>query len=271
MVSTWAWPDESAIPGQDDARQLVLETLEALISRLQEAVVGERIGPSAWERTYRPYFKRLVATAAQRSWTHDSDLLEAVLRQWQPNSRARQMAHDRLRRLWKEAGWAWPTATDRIGDPLGHRRQREASVEVEAVAAEVAPGVLVKVEGMEGAVEAGLEVAQQRVDPAELRQVAGVLPSSDDGLMAAVATLIVLEPPVLDQSMLLTIAAGTAEPIGPACFHQGSLTLLLGAVEPLELRQGKAFLELDRAAGHGQAGTCVPLYGSKVAAAERAG
>ena len=29
---------------------------------------------------------------------------------------------------------------------------------------------------MEGAVEAGLEVAQQRVDPAELRQVAGVLP-----------------------------------------------------------------------------------------------
>jgi hypothetical protein len=47
MVSTWAWPDELAIPGQDDARQLVLETLEALISRLQEAVVGERIGPSA--------------------------------------------------------------------------------------------------------------------------------------------------------------------------------------------------------------------------------
>ncbi len=38
---------------------------------------------------------------------------------------------------------------------------------------------------MEGAVEAGLEVAQQRVDPAELRQVAGVLPTSDDGLMAA--------------------------------------------------------------------------------------
>jgi hypothetical protein len=29
---------------------------------------------------------------------------------------------------------------------------------------------------MEGAVEAGLEVAQQRVDPADLRQIAGVLP-----------------------------------------------------------------------------------------------
>ncbi len=38
---------------------------------------------------------------------------------------------------------------------------------------------------MEGAVEAGVEVAQHRVDPAELRQVAGVLPTGDDGLMAA--------------------------------------------------------------------------------------
>jgi hypothetical protein len=46
------------------------------------------------------------------------------------------------------------TEADRIGDPFGHRRQREASVEAEAVATEV----LIKVEGMEGAVEAGLEV-----------------------------------------------------------------------------------------------------------------
>lgn len=40
---------------------------------------------------------------------------------------------------------------------------------------------------MEGAVEAGLEVAQQCVEPAELRQIAGVLPPppGDDGLMAA--------------------------------------------------------------------------------------
>ena len=38
---------------------------------------------------------------------------------------------------------------------------------------------------MEGAVEAGLEVAQQGVDPAELRQVVGVLATGDDGLMAA--------------------------------------------------------------------------------------
>ena len=36
---------------------------------------------------------------------------------------------------------------------------------------------------MEGAVEAGLEVAKQRVDPAELRQLAGVLPTGDNGLV----------------------------------------------------------------------------------------
>jgi len=38
---------------------------------------------------------------------------------------------------------------------------------------------------MEGAVEAGLEVAEQRVDPAELRQIAWVLPTSDNGLVVA--------------------------------------------------------------------------------------
>jgi hypothetical protein len=57
------------------------------------------------------------------------------------------------------------------------------------------------------------------------------------GLMAAVATLIELEPPAIDQPMPMTIAAGPAEPIGLACLLQGSLTLLLGAVDQLELRQ----------------------------------
>lgn len=37
----------------------------------------------------------------------------------------------------------------------------------------------------ERAVKAGLEVAEQGVDPAELRHVARVLPTGDDGLMAA--------------------------------------------------------------------------------------
>jgi hypothetical protein len=47
--------------------------------------------------------------------------------------------------------------------------------------------------------------------------------------------------------------------------------LLLHAVEPLELRQGETFLELDRAAGHGRTGICVPVYGSAPPYAERAG
>jgi len=73
--------------------------------------------------------------------------------------------------------------------------------------------------------------------------------------MAAAATLIALEPAAIDQPMLMAIAAGTAESIGPARLlwaatatqkPKGS-TLLLGAVEPLELKQGEAFLELDHA------------------------
>jgi hypothetical protein len=47
--------------------------------------------------------------------------------------------------------------------------------------------------------------------------------------------------------------------------------LLLGAVEPLERRQGETFLELDRAAGDKQAGIYVPLYDSRAANAGRAG
>ena len=38
---------------------------------------------------------------------------------------------------------------------------------------------------MEGAVEARLKVAQQGVDPTELRQVVWVLPPSDNGLLVA--------------------------------------------------------------------------------------
>jgi hypothetical protein len=64
---------------------------------------------------------------------------------------------------------------------LPHRRQQEATVEEEAVAAEMALGDLAKVEGMEGAFEADLKATQQRVDPAELGQIAEVLPSGDDG------------------------------------------------------------------------------------------
>jgi len=74
---------------------------------------------------------------------------------------------------------AWHAGVDRISDPFGHRSKREAPVEAEAVATEVSPGVLDKVEGMKGADEAGFEVPQQRIDPAELWQVVGVLPVGD--------------------------------------------------------------------------------------------
>jgi hypothetical protein len=79
------------------------------------------------------------------------------------------------------------------------------------------------------------------------------------GLIAAVATLIALEPAAIDQPMLMAIAAGTAEPSWPARFLQSSLTLLLGTEELLKRKQIETLLELDYAAGHGRTGICVPL------------
>jgi hypothetical protein len=79
--------------------------------------------------------------------------------------------------------------------------------------------------------------------------------------MAAVATLIMLEPPAIGQPILMAIAAGTAQPIGPERLLQLCLTLLLSPVEPLELRQREAFLKLDRIAEHYLTGICVPVYG----------
>jgi hypothetical protein len=62
--------------------------------------------------------------------------------------------------------------------------------------------------------------------------------------MAAVAALITLKPPASDETMLMAIAAWATEPIRPSSLLQRSHTLLLAAVEPLELKQGKALLEL---------------------------
>ena len=77
--------------------------------------------------------------------------------------------------------------------------------------------------------------------------------------MAASATLIRFEAAAVDEPMLMAIAAGTAEPIGPARLLQSSLTLLLCAVEPLELRQREAFLELDAAALQDLNSNCAPI------------
>ena len=61
--------------------------------------------------------------------------------------------------------------------------------------------------------------------------------------MTAVAALITLEPPAVDEAMIMAIATWATEPIRPASLLQSSLTLLLAAEEPLELKQGKAFLD----------------------------
>ena len=78
------------------------------------------------------------------------------------------------------------------------------------------------------------------------------------GLMAAGAALVTLEPPAVHEPMIMALATRAAEPIGPARLLQSRLTLLLGAVKPLELRQRETFLELNAAARHGLAGAYVP-------------
>jgi hypothetical protein len=110
MAGAWRWPDPEAIPSEGEAGRLAPATLERLIDRLRDSVVGEKVAEGTWRRMYAPFLNRLVTAAGQRRWSEDGELLGAVLRQWEPNSRARQMAHDRFRHLWKEAGWPWPDA-----------------------------------------------------------------------------------------------------------------------------------------------------------------
>lgn len=107
MDGTWRWPDPSA-PGADDPARLRPAALARLIARLETTLVGERIAPRTWATTYETYLRRLQTFAGERTWPSDAELIAATLRHWSPNSRARQMAHDRIRRLWREAGWEWP-------------------------------------------------------------------------------------------------------------------------------------------------------------------
>lgn len=107
MAGTWSWPDPFA-PSAKDPGRLSPAVLARARENLRFAVVGERISERTWERTYLPYLKALEKVAGEQTWGDDLMLLTTALRQWEPNSRARQMAHDRFRRLWKEAGWPWP-------------------------------------------------------------------------------------------------------------------------------------------------------------------
>ena len=104
------------------------------------------------------------------------------------------------------------TAADRIDDPLRHPSHREATVESEAVAAQVALGVLFKAEGAEGSAYAGLEVARQVIDPPELRQVFGVPAAGDDCLVVAVGLGHGAEA---GQAFGENMAAGHEVPYGP--------------------------------------------------------
>lgn len=90
----------------------------------------------------------------------------------------------------------------------------------------------------------------------------------EGGLMAADPALIAIVAPAMDQPELLAFTAGATEPLRPARLLQSGLTLLLGAVEPLELTQREAFLELDGTARRGMTGICVPAYAASLPCAE---
>lgn len=107
MAGTWRWADPLA-PSAHEASRLAPVTLARLRSRLRLAVVSEKITGRTWDRTYAPYLLKLEQVAGLQAWPEDAALLTAALRQWEPSSRARQMAHDRIRALWKVAGWPWP-------------------------------------------------------------------------------------------------------------------------------------------------------------------
>lgn len=106
-AGAWSWPDPSATPGEGDPGRLSPAVLTRLKDQLRVALVGEKVSESTWRRMYQPFLNRLIAAAGERQWADDGELLASVLRQWQPGTRARQMAHDRFRQLWRQAGWSW--------------------------------------------------------------------------------------------------------------------------------------------------------------------
>jgi integrase len=135
MVGDWRWPDPLA-PAAHETSRLAPVTLARLRSRLRLAVVGERITERTWSRTYESYLLKLEQVAGLQAWPDDADLLTAALRHWEPNSRARQMAHDRMRALWKVAGWGWPAQITTMrgngkaaADPAGAMGFTDAEIE----------------------------------------------------------------------------------------------------------------------------------------------
>ncbi len=126
-AGSWSWPDPTATPGEGDPGRLTPAVLQRLMDQLQAAVVGEKVSDSTWRRMYQPFMARLATAAEERQWAGDVELLASVLRQWKPNTRARQMAHDRFRQLWRQAGWSWP------GEILAMRGSGKAAASPEGV------------------------------------------------------------------------------------------------------------------------------------------
>jgi integrase len=108
LAGTWRWPDPQDCLPAGDERRLRPEELQKVVLQLEKGLLGETVGTSTWQRTYLPYYGKLLQQAAVRHWLIDQELLETTLRHWAPNSRSRQMAFNRYRQLWKEAGWPWP-------------------------------------------------------------------------------------------------------------------------------------------------------------------
>jgi integrase len=129
MVGTWAWPDPDGVPAAGDPLRLSPAALQRVVDRLQGAVMPEKVSESTWRRMYAPFMARLLTMAGERQWRDEVELLSAVLRLWEPNSRARQMAHDRFRQLWRQAGWEWPA------EMAGMRGNGKAAADPEGVRA----------------------------------------------------------------------------------------------------------------------------------------
>ena len=107
----------------------------------------------------------------------------------------------------------------------------------------------------------GLADQLETQEPSDQREFDGLhgRVGREVGLMATATALIALEPPAIDQPMLVALATRTPEPIGPAGLLQRSLTVLFCAIQPLELRQGATFWELNGIARHGFLDTPVPV------------
>jgi integrase len=137
MAGAWSWPDPDATPPMDDPEHLQPAHLERLARQLESKLVGEQTTARTWERSWAPFMRRLVTGAAERRWGDDAALLGAYLRHWDVNTRHRQLAHDRARRLWKEAGWPWPEDVAQLrgngkaaADPRGVRSFTDAETEL---------------------------------------------------------------------------------------------------------------------------------------------